>query len=338
MSMSADFAPGLKESFMSRAVALAYCGRGAVSPNPMVGAVLVAPDGTVIGEGFHRAYGGPHAEVNAIASVGDEALLQDATMFVTLEPCSHYGKTPPCAELIINKRIPRVVVGSPDPFPSVSGRGIAMLREAGIEVETDFMRELTDSVNPMFLTSHRLGRPYILLKWAQSADGYIAGGTPESPVRAQLSSPLTSVMMHKCRADVDAIMVGTNTANIDDPRLDVRLWPGRSPRPVTFDRTGRLDKARKIVANPRSVIFKGDITVGEAMRSLYADHGVTSVMVEGGAQLLNTLIETGLWDEARIETAPVILGGGIPAPRISGIETSCTGYRGYVIRHIKSRS
>lgn len=315
-----------------RAVALARCGRGVVSPNPMVGAVIAAPDGSIIGEGYHKAYGGPHAEVNAIASVGDELQLRDATMFVTLEPCSHYGKTPPCAELIISKKIPRVVVGSPDPFPEVSGRGISMLQKAGVEVETDFMRELTDSINPMFLTAHRLGRPYILLKWAQTADCFMAAGTPDNPETVQLSSPLTSVLMHQRRSDVDAIMVGTNTANTDNPQLNVRLWPGRSPQPVTFDLNGRLDPDLTIANNPDAIILRDNIPLVKQMKLLYSDFKITSIMVEGGCQLLSSLIKEDLWDEARIETSPMIIHNGLPAPLLRGREISQITLEGHTIR------
>ncbi|MDE6028394.1 MAG: bifunctional diaminohydroxyphosphoribosylaminopyrimidine deaminase/5-amino-6-(5-phosphoribosylamino)uracil reductase RibD, partial [Muribaculaceae bacterium] len=210
-----------EEKYMLRALQLAACGAGFVSPNPMVGAVIVAPDGRIIGQGWHRKFGGPHAEVNAVASVKaeDEHLLKDSTIYVTLEPCSHYGKTPHCSLLLINKGLKRVVVGSPDPFPHVSGRGIKMLREAGIEVIENFMRKECDALNRRFLTAHTLGRPYILLKWAQSRNGLIAaahhisssldsdsGVQPhvrQTAVPVQLSSPLTSTLMHSQRALYD---------------------------------------------------------------------------------------------------------------------------------------
>lgn len=317
---------------MERAVALALNGRGRVEPNPMVGAVIAAPDGTVIGEGWHRRFGGPHAEVNAIASVSDDEALRTSTMYVTLEPCSHYGKTPPCAELIVRKGIPRVVVGSPDPFPRVSGRGIAMLREAGVDVIEGFMRELTDAVNVRFMTAHTLGRPYILLKWAESADGFMAAGTPGAPSAIQLSDPLTSTLVHRERAAFDAIMVGTATANIDNPRLDTRLWPGKSPRPVTFDLHGRLNPALRITSDPHSIILRADVPLSEAVTDLYTSFGVTSLMVEGGAALLGSFIAAGLYDRVRVETAPVRTGSGLPAPQPAGRLVSTTVLRGHTIR------
>lgn len=331
VSMAAD-STDFSRRMMERAVALALNGRGRVEPNPMVGAVITAPDGSVIGEGWHRRFGGPHAEVNAIASVADEAALRTATMYVTLEPCSHYGKTPPCSELIIRKGIPRVVVGSPDPFPQVSGRGIAMLREAGVDVTEGFMRELTDAVNVRFITAHTLGRPYILLKWAETADGFMAGGTPDSPSAIQLSDTLTSTLVHRERAAFDAIMVGTATANIDNPRLDTRLWPGKSPRPVTFDIHGRLNPSLRIASDPHAIILRTDLPISDVVTDLYASFGVTSLMVEGGASLLRSFIAAGLYDRIRVETAPIRTGSGLPAPKAAGRLLSATVLRGRTIR------
>lgn len=281
--------------FMRRALQLARLGEGLVSPNPMVGAVIVAADGRIIGEGYHHRYGGPHAEVCAVRSVkeADRHLLSDSTIYVTLEPCSHYGKTPPCSRLIIDTGIPRVVVGSADPFPEVSGRGIRMLREAGVEVVVDVLREECDALNVRFLTAHRLGRPWIQLKWAQSADGFMAGLDKDGkPYPVKFSTPVSSVWMHRRRSMVDAIMVGRNTLEIDRPRLDCRLWPGRSPRRVA----------------PRH-----DLEL--QMRELYRD-GVTSLMVEGGPTLLQSFIDLGLYDDVRIETSEKKLEIGLPAPKI----------------------
>ena len=281
--------------YMKRALQLAILGEGLVSPNPMVGAVIVAADGRIIGEGYHHRYGGPHAEVCAINSVKDtdRHLLSDSTIYVTLEPCSHYGKTPPCAKLIIDTGIPRVVVGSADPFPEVSGRGIRMLREAGIEVTENVLREECDALNVRFLTAHRKGRPWIQLKWAQSADGFMAGidknGTPY-PVK--FSTPVSSVWMHRRRSMVDAIMVGKNTMKIDQPRLNCRYWPGRAPLRI----------------EPRHELE-------EQMRELYKD-GITSLMVEGGPTLLQSFIDKGLYDDIKIETAEKKMGAGLPSPKI----------------------
>lgn len=278
---------------MRRALQLAGLGEGLVSPNPMVGAVIVSSEGRIIGEGYHHRYGGPHAEVNAIASVRekDRHLLKESTIYVTLEPCSHYGKTPPCSKLIIETGIPRVVVGSADPFPQVSGRGIRMLREAGVDVTEDFLREECDALNVRFLTAHRKGRPWIQLKWAQSADGFMAGlDSNGKPYPVKFSTPLTSVWMHRRRSVVDAIMVGKNTLEIDRPRLDCRLWPGKPPR--------RVEAGHDLPA---------------LMKRLYSE-GITSLMVEGGPTLLKSFIDAGLYDDVRIEVSPMRLGTGLPAP------------------------
>lgn len=306
---------------MERALQLAAYGTGYVSPNPMVGAVITAPDGRIIGEGWHRLFGGPHAEVNAVASVksSDIPLLKDSTIYVTLEPCSHYGKTPPCAALLIEKGIGRVVVGSADPFKLVSGRGIKMLREAGIEVVENFMRKECDELNKRFITAHTLGRPYILLKWAQSADGFIArkdeDGNPE-PVR--LSTPLSSGMVHALRGGYDAILVGTNTVVTDNPRLDTRQRPGKSPRPVTF-RSPKLNPSMNIFRRD-PILLDPTLTPEQQMEFLYREHGITSVIVEGGAKVLQKLLNVHLFDEIRVETSPQILRTGVEAPILpSGI-------------------
>lgn len=281
--------------YMKRALQLARLGEGLVSPNPMVGAVIVAADGRIIGEGYHHRYGGPHAEVNAVSSVkdSDRHLLSDSTIYVTLEPCSHYGKTPPCAKLIIDTGIPRVAIGSADPFKEVSGRGIRMLRDAGVEVVEDVMREECDALNVRFLTAHRLGRPWIQLKWAQSADCFMAGLDNEGkPFPIKFSTPVSSVWMHRRRSMVDAIMVGKNTLEIDNPRLDCRHWPGKPPRRV----------------EPRH-------DLKEQMRELYQE-GVTSIMVEGGPTLLQSFIDLGLYDDIKIETAEKKLGAGLPSPKL----------------------
>lgn len=302
--------------FMKRAIKLAKNGLGSVSPNPMVGAVVVH-DGVIIGEGFHRKYGEAHAEVNAIASVADKELLKDSTIYVTLEPCCHYGKTPPCAKLIIDSRIPRVVVGSRDPSDKVSGKGIAMLREAGIEVIEGVMEEECRAINPAFMTAHSLHRPYIMLKWAQSSDGYIAS-SDGAPVK--FSTPLTSVLMHRKRALFDGIMIGANTLRNDNPRLDTRLWHGKSPRPVIITRSGNLPPDSYLLSeSPLSpIILDGNKPIAQNLAAL-VDNGITSLLVEGGAELLQSLIDEGLWDEARVETSPAVLHDGIKAPSTGGV-------------------
>ncbi len=304
--------------YMARALELAAHGRGYTSPNPMVGAVITAPDGRIIGEGYHRKCGEGHAEVKAIASVkeADRALLKESTMYVTLEPCSHYGKTPPCAKLIIDTGIPRVVVGAPDPFKEVAGRGIAMLRGAGIEVIEGVMAEESRSLNARFMTAHEQQRPWVTLKWAMSTDGFLdsdrPNGTPE-----RFSTMLTSTIVHRTRSLHDAILVGSGTVLADNPRLDCRLWPGRSPQPVIADRRGRLKDA-DINTTLKPLIASSCETVDQLLQDLYS-RGITSVLVEGGATMLQAFIDAGLWDVAVVETSPIILGerGRAVAPVLS---------------------
>lgn len=318
----------IQEKYMRRALQLARNGEGFAHPNPMVGAVIVAPDGRIIGEGWHRRWGQPHAEVNAIASVAeaDRHLLGESTIYVTLEPCSHYGKTPPCAKLIIDTGIPRVVVGAGDPFVKVAGHGIRMMREAGIEVTEGVLARECRDLNERFMTAHTLGRPFIQLKWAQSADGKMAAGTPGDYHPVRLSTPQSAVWMHRERARADAILVGTNTVITDDPALTVRLWPGADPLKVTRD-SSRLPRDARILQG-QHVLLNPSETLEESVKALYRDHGITSLMVEGGAETLRRFIDTGLWDEIRIETSPHTLGEGLDAPPLppSTIETAHTQY------------
>lgn len=299
--------------YMRRALRLAEYGAGHASPNPMVGAVIVAR-GRVIGEGWHRRCGGPHAEVNAVRSVSpdDERLLPESTIYVTLEPCSHYGKTPPCSLLLIEKGIPRIVIGTEDPFAKVSGRGIRMLREAGREVVTGVLRRECRDLNRRFITAHTLGRPWIQLKWAQTADRIM--GATEGAGRLVISNPATMQLMHRERAMADAILVGTGTVIADNPSLTTRLWPGSDARPAGFD-SPRLPADSRIMQR-QPLLKRPDETLGDFLHRLYAEEGITSLMVEGGAATLQSFLETGLYDEIRVETAPRNAGGGIPAPEI----------------------
>lgn len=302
---------------MRRALELAAHGLGNVSPNPMVGAVIVSPEGRIIGEGYHRRYGEGHAEVNAVASVSDERLLRDATMYVTLEPCSHYGKTPPCAKLIVDKKIQRVVVGAGDPNEKVCGRGIAMLREAGVEVVTGVLAEESRRLNAAFITAHSLHRPFVTLKWAQSADGYMDMVRNQDSKPAAISTSLGRLAVHRLRAIHDAILVGSGTVMADDPILDSRLWGGRSPRPVILDRRGRINNDFRVVARDPIVITRHD-GIADILAQLYA-RGISSVLVEGGPTVLRSFIESGLWDVARVETSKSYFSnrGSAQAPLIS---------------------
>ena len=289
-------------TYMRRALELARHGELDASPNPMVGAVIVGPDGRIIGEGWHRRCGEGHAEVNAVASVSDKSLLRDSTMYVTLEPCAHYGKTPPCARLITEMGIPRVVIGCRDPFAKVAGRGIAMLEEAGVEVEVGMLEKECLALNEKFMTAHTHRRPFITLKWAESADGFIDG---------HISTPLNSTAVHRLRATHDAILVGSGTWLADRPRLDTRLFAGKSPRRDVLDRRGRVTDAPGDV-----LIMSGYDTLREAMERLYAEHGITSVLVEGGAELHRSFMAEGLWDRMRIERSDKPTNGSVKAPTL----------------------
>ena len=332
----------IDERYMRRAIELAWHGLGHVSPNPMVGAVIVH-DNKIIGEGYHRKYGEGHAEVNAIASVSDEGLLPESTMYVTLEPCSHYGKTPPCAKLIIDKKIPRVVVGCLDPFEKVSGRGINMLREAGVEVTTGILENECRELNRVFMTAHSTGRPWVTLKWAQSADGFIDKlRTPDQPA-VKFSTILAPMLMHRQRSLHDAILVGSGTVMLDNPSLTVRNWPGRTPLRMVADRSHRLhglqhqyklfDPAPS--TGPASILGNNGDSPADYLKELYR-RGVTSLMVEGGSELLNSFIKSGLWDEIRVEISPMRLSEGVPAPVLPGIPTQTLTVDGNTIAYFRN--
>lgn len=315
----------IDEYWMRRALQLASNGAGHVSPNPMVGAVIVGADGRILGEGWHRKYGGPHAEVQAFMNVlpEDEPLLRHATIYVTLEPCSHYGKTPPCALLLKSKGIRRAVIGCGDPNPKVAGKGIAILREAGIEVAENVLRDECMALNKRFMTAQIYHRPWILLKWAQSADGFMAavnpdyeswpGAQPYKPVK--LSTPVGAVLMHRERTLTDAIMVGTNTLLADNPSLTARLWPGKSPRPVIFRSPDVPDNLNVFDRDP--IILDPALPLERNMKKLFTEHGVTSIMVEGGSKLLQSFLDAGFYDEIRIEKSDIILSNGLIVPKIS---------------------
>lgn len=324
-----------EEKYMRRCIELAGNGLCNVAPNPMVGAVIVC-DGRIIGEGYHIRCGEAHAEVNAIRSVKDESLLKRSTIYVSLEPCSHYGKTPPCADLIIEKQIPRIVIGCQDPFSEVAGRGIRKLRDAGREVVVGVLEEECKQLIRRFITFNTLHRPYITLKWAESADGFIdKERTDGKPVI--LSSPLTSMLVHKKRAENDAIMVGRRTAMLDNPSLTVRNWYGRNPIRIVVDRTLSLSPDLQLFdGSVPTLVFteKGQPEKKEEKKNLtyipidFSHHPlpqmmqelfqrkVQSLLVEGGSQLLQSFIDNDLWDEAFIEKSPVRLHSGVKAPEI----------------------
>lgn len=293
--------------YMQRALELARNGLGYTSPNPMVGAVIVSNDDHVIGEGWHRRYGEAHAEVNAVNSVNDvdRPLLKSSTIYVTLEPCAHYGKTPPCAKLLVEEHFKRVVVGATDPFSKVNGRGLSILREGGCQVDTGVLVEEARSLNARFFTAHTHHRPFVTLKWAQSTDGYMDHKRNLTEGAMRFSDYTGQVLVHRLRANHDAIAVGAGTVLADRPRLDVRLWHGTNPRRVVVDRHGLAGLATADFSNMLQILY---------------NDGITSIMVEGGAKLLRSIINDGLWDLARVEVSPDILGnrGEVIAPQTLG--------------------
>lgn len=325
------------EKYMSRCLQLARNGFYGVPPNPMVGAVIVR-DGEIIGEGYHVRCGGPHAEVNAIRSVGDPGRLKGGTMYVSLEPCSHYGKTPPCADLIVETGFSRVVVGCTDPFAEVSGRGIRKLRDAGIGVTVGVLEAECLALNRRFITFHTRRRPYITLKWAESADGFmdVPRTDYEKEKPYQFSTPYTRMLAHRCRAGHQAVLVGRQTALADNPSLNLRMWPGESPLRLVTDRKGDLPEhltlfndgaeTRVYIDVPATLPaygkhvgvacvrldFSRDV-LPQILDDLYR-LPVQSLLVEGGRRLLESFISAGLWDEIRVEQSPVLLKEGVPSP------------------------
>ena len=318
--------------YIARCLQLARCGSGSTSPNPMVGAVIVC-NGKIIGEGYHIRCGEAHAEVNAVNSVRDRSLLKESTIYVSLEPCSHYGKTPPCADLIINSGIPRVVIATTDNNSQVSGRGIERMRAAGIDVKVGVLQDEAYRLNSAFFTVHGKNRPYVTLKWAQSADGFIDKKRTDGEAQA-ISNSATMLAVHKLRATHDAILVGRRTAQLDNPSLTLRNWPGHTPLRLVIDRNGTLPQTIKLFDGKVHTIVYGnatdrdfcnenisqvalDFTGNIPMQILQHLHGekIGSLLVEGGCETLQSFIDSGLWDEIRIETNPhLLLGDGVPAP------------------------
>lgn len=327
---------------MQRCIELARYGSMHAQPNPMVGAVIVYKD-RIIGEGYHAVCGQGHAEVNAIASVrpADRPLLSQSTIYVSLEPCAHYGKTPPCARLIVKTGIPRVVVGCVDPFAKVQGRGIAILREAGIEVKVGVLKQECLALNRRFITAQTLHRPYVTLKWARSADGFIDrwreaplvgvdGTLLPTEQAARLSSSWSQMRVHQLRAMHQAILVGHGTLRMDHPQLNVRHWVGPQPLRVVLGRVAEGEL-------PRGWLAYADIRT--ALTELYRTEGVQSLLVEGGQQTLQSFIDQGLWDEAFVEASPCVLGSGVPEPRMPvGVCLTEEHYFGSTIWHYDAES
>lgn len=314
---------------MARALQLAALGLGHVSPNPMVGCVIVK-DHKIIGEGYHEKFGEAHAEVNAVARAKGEDLSK-ATVYVTLEPCAHFGNTPPCTDLLIEKNFERVVIASRDPFDKVDGKGIVKLKNAGIQVSNGILKVKADQLNARYHTRIKKHRPYIILKWAQSADGFLARKNFDSK---WISNTHSRQLVHKWRSEEDAILVGFNTAKYDNPKLTVRDWNGEDPIRILIDtKADLIPKSNLLDQSVRTLVFTQNPTSNkknvefielnnpqndlcEIVEAL-AKMKIQSIIVEGGSKTLNKFIEMDLWDEARIFTANSILGDGIPVPKMS---------------------
>jgi len=325
------------EKYMQRCIELAELGIGAVSPNPMVGAVVVFED-KIIGEGYHHKYGEAHAEVNAINQVINNfpdasELLKQSTIYVSLEPCAHYGKTPPCADLIIKHQIPNVIVGCRDPFIQVDGKGIEKLKEAGIEVVVGVLEKECQWLNRRFFTRIQKHRPYIILKWAQTTDGFFA---PNDSSQYWITDIESRKLVHQWRGEEDAVLVGKNTAAIDNPQLNVRYAQGRSPKRVVIDRRLELNKNLNIFNQSVETLIFNEVKTDINGKNKYIAledfdryvpqyilfqlylQDIQSVIIEGGAHTLNSFIEADLWDEARIFTGEKELKTGIKAPSVKG--------------------
>lgn len=324
------------EKYISRCIELAQMGAGNVSPNPMVGCVIVL-DNKIIGEGYHKKYGEAHAEVNAVNSVANPDDLKRSTIYVSLEPCAHFGLTPPCSNLIIEKQIPKVVIGSIDPFAKVAGKGIEKLKKAGIEVETGVLAEECDALNKRFFTFHKKKRPYVILKWAQTNDGFIDidRSSENFGEPTWITGNQALLRVHKMRAEEDAILVGTNTAEKDNPSLTVRHCVGTNPLRIVLDKNLRLSKKLHLFDNSTPTLvfnskenyseentefIKINFTRNVVLQILDILHkrNCLSLIIEGGKQVLESFIQENLWDEAHVYTGNKCFKSGVQAPILTG--------------------
>jgi len=330
------------EKYMKRCLDIARLGLGRVAPNPMVGAVLIY-ENKIIGEGYHELFGGPHAEVNAINDAlgkGNKELIRRSTLYVCLEPCLHYGKTPPCSELIIHHEIPKVVIGCRDPYPEVNGKGIAKLKAAGIEVVEGILEEECKELNKRFIVFQKQHRPFVILKWAETRDNYLAPLDPAKGAKERLfiSNEYTHRLVHKWRSEESSILVGTNTALSDDPLLTARLWKGKNPTRLVIDMKLKLPGSLNIFNKAaRTIIFntlkheeeddlffyrvREEVSLVRQISNALYQLKIQSVIVEGGARLLQSLIDEGLWDEARvIRNKELVIREGLKAPLLREVE------------------
>ena len=318
----------MDKKYMQVCIDLALKGFPLAFPNPMVGCVIVHND-SIIGQGYHQQCGSHHAEVNAIASVENKELLEQSTLYVSLEPCAHFGRTPPCVDLIVKSKIPRVVIGNLDTFSEVNGKGIQRLKEAGIEVVTRVLEKECRAINKRFFTFHEKKRPYVILKWAQTTDGYIAPLNQKEPL--WISSPESKTLVHLWRSQEQAILVGRKTAELDNPLLTTREVKGKNPIRIVLDRKLSLNKdllifnddAPTLVVNDK-LSSENDLKVDfdnlapSLLKELHS-RNIQSIIIEGGAQTLNTFIEAKVWDEARVFTSKKTLGKGIQSPLIQSV-------------------
>lgn len=321
------------EFYMKRCIALAKNGLGTTYPNPLVGSVIVH-DGKIIGEGWHKKAGEPHAEVNAVNSVKDKSLLKEATIYVSLEPCSHFGKTPPCCDLIIANAIPNVVIGTIDPFAKVAGNGVKKLIENGKKVTIGILEDECNELNKRFFTFHQKNRPYIILKWAETADGFIAPLTKEEKAPVWITNPYSRQLVHKWRTEEQAILVGTNTVLEDNPKLDARDFKGNNPIRVVWDKSNKITEKfhvknqiiptifvteSKNLTEKENIYYKNtifDILLAKKTLDILFKKNIQSVIVEGGSQTLQSFIDASLWDEARVFVSENNINEGIIAPKL----------------------
>jgi diaminohydroxyphosphoribosylaminopyrimidine deaminase/5-amino-6-(5-phosphoribosylamino)uracil reductase len=333
----------IQEKYIKRCIELAKNGLGTTYPNPMVGSVIVYED-RIIGEGWHKKAGEPHAEVNAIRSVKDKSLLKKATIYVSLEPCSHFGKTPPCCDLIIEHKIPNVVVGTVDPNEKVAGRGIKKIIESGATVIVGVLEDECNELNKRFFTFHQKQRPYIILKWAESQDGFLAPEKENNPSRKPvwITNAYSRQLVHKWRSEEQAILVGTQTVVDDNPKLNVRDWSGNNPTRVVLDQHNRIEKdsfifddsvktivltGSKIASEKENTTFEvidfNQNIIPQLLTILYQNQ-IQSIIIEGGLQTLQTFIDQNIWDEACIFIGKSTFEKGIKAPTITRNKTATT--------------
>ena len=309
------------EFYIKRCIELAQNGLGTTYPNPMVGSVIVH-DNTIIGEGWHQKAGGPHAEVHAIRSVKNPELLPYSTIYVSLEPCSHYGKTPPCCDLIIEHKIPNIVIGTLDPFAKVAGNGMKRLVEAGRNVTVGILESDCNELNKRFFTFHNKKRPYIILKWAESQDGFLAPLTKEKIEPVWITNSFSRQLVHKWRTEEQAILVGTQTVIDDNPSLTARDWKGNNPIRIVLDQNKRISKENHIFDNQgKTFVLSSDTldytkNIGIQIAEFLYTNDIQSVIIEGGKQTLQTFIDEDLWDEARIFRGTNFFTEGIQSPTI----------------------